>query len=288
MDRMSKRANRMMALLRGQMGAWLRTPRTTVLIVLLLIYSSGIAADYGEFFASQVDRVYFGETVFFYLSRGFTTSLTMMSAVVMMLLSEVPRRTALQNHLLIRSSRVRWLWSLIFFCALALALMLLLLLAVYMAFTLPHLSPGTGWSDVERFARTNDPYLVRLIPEVVTDSGLSPLSASLLAFGVMFLYYMMYLMLILLCSLLGAPNLGLMIYLSLFFLHVTVMWESVPGLYLPVSTSNIMIIMNSVRRERALAAVWRALAGMGGVVALLIGAMFPIVRRTELRFNGRN
>jgi hypothetical protein len=277
-----------MALLRAQMGAWLRSPRTPVLLVLLIIYAVTLASSYGRSISQQFGKVYFGETVFYYLGTGFSSSLTVLSAVMLLMLSEVPRRTALQNFLLIRSSRRRWLVSLILFCAAALLMMLLLLLIVNIAFTLPHLSPGTGWSDPIRIQEANDPYLARLIPEFITSSGLTPFTASLLAAAVLFMYWMMFLMLILLCSLLGAPNLGLMIYFTLFFLHVTVMWEFVPWLFLPATISNMLTIMKAAQYGDELPAVYRSIAAMGGAVLCLIGIMFPIVQRVELRFHGRN
>ncbi|MGI6634161.1 MAG: hypothetical protein ACOX7B_03190 [Christensenellales bacterium] len=288
MSKSSRTANRTLALLRGQMGAWLRSPRTPVLLLLLIIYAATMASTYGRNISQQFGQVYFGETVFFYLGRGFTNSLSVLSAVMLLLLSEVPRRTALQNYLLIRSSRTRWLWSLILFCAVSLLMMLMLLLIVHMAFTLPHLSMGSGWSDPQRIEAADDPYLVRLIPEVVTSSGLTPFIASLLALDVLFLYWMMFLMLILLCSLLGAPNLGVMIYFTLFFLHVTVMWEFVPWLFVPAKISTMLTIMNTTQQGDALPAVYRALATMGGIVITLIGAMFFVIQKTELRFSGRN
>ena len=279
--------NRTLALLRGQLGAWLRSPRTPVLLVLLLMYAATVAPTYGRLIADQFHTVYFGETVFYYLSMGFTRSPAMLSAAMLLLLSEVPRRTSLQNYLLIRSSRARWLWSLVLFCLVALILMLILLLAVDLAFTLPHLSPGTGWSDPARAALSDDPYLARLVPESVTLSGLTPLTGSLLALGVLIAYWMMFLMMILLCSLLGLPSLGLMVYFTLFFLHVTVMWEFVPWLYAPARVSTMLNIISGTTVRDGIPAVWRALAGMCGVTCGLMILMFRVVRRAELRFHGR-
>ena len=37
MSKSSRTANRTLALLRGQMGAWLRSPRTPVLLLLLIL-----------------------------------------------------------------------------------------------------------------------------------------------------------------------------------------------------------------------------------------------------------
>lgn len=140
-----------LALLQGHMADWLHSPRTVLsfLVILALTYMN--ARSYTFFLERNALYAHFGETIFYYLSNGFG-NITIVSTLFLVMMSEIPRRTAYQNVMLMRCSRLQWLASQVLFCLIVTLLMMGLMLLLSMLMTLAHLTPGGGWSDLERIA----------------------------------------------------------------------------------------------------------------------------------------
>lgn len=225
---------------------------------------------------------YFGESFYVYLSSGFG-NITLTSAMFLIMVSEIPRRIAFQNDMLIRCSRGKWLRSQILFCFLIVSLMLILMTAFCMILTLPSLTSGRGWSDLDRIAADPDAaFQMQLVPEYIRS--IPPWQASLLAGANLFAFWFVMVLVILALSLAGKPNFGLILYVFLLVLHVTVMWERIPGFRSPANYATLSAVA-SMYPEHELEMFPIVLAVYACIILLMIGIMHLEVRHMDMCFD---
>lgn len=126
------------AILRGQISDWFHSPRTlfSILVILALTYMN--ARSYVFSLESNALYSHFGECVSYYLSTGFG-NVSLVSALFLVMIAEVPRCTLYQNAMLIRTTRFRWLMSQVLFCLSITMLMLIAMLLLSVVMTIPHL-----------------------------------------------------------------------------------------------------------------------------------------------------
>jgi len=265
------------------MSAWLRSPRTLVMGLVLL----GYAVAHARSFAYTLERcghtAHLGETVFYYLNTGFNVVMT--STFLLIMLSEIPKRMAFQNVMLIRISRGTWLRSLLLFCVAAVLLMMGLMTALCVGFSLPSVTPGQGWSDLERLAANPD---YQYEPQFVAPyiRVLQPWQACLCAAGVLFLFWLTMLLVILLFSLLGQPQLGLLVYMFILQFALIFRFEIVHWLTpIHFATLNNAALQFEGRELASLPRVFGAYLLIDGV---LVALMRLSVQHADLRFSGKD
>ncbi|MEG2266287.1 MAG: hypothetical protein RSC68_18385 [Acinetobacter sp.] len=274
-------------MIQGQTSDWLHSPRTIIsgIIVLALTYMN--ARSYAFTLESNELYSHLGEGFFYYLSSGFG-NVTLVSALFLVMMAEIPRRTLFQNAMLIRASRLRWLMSQVLFCLMATALMMVLMLLLSMLMTLPVLTPGSGWSDLERLAANPEAeWMMELTPKYIRV--ISPLQASLLATVILFAFWFTMTLIILFCTLLGHPNLGLILYISVLVVQVTVLWEELPQWmrYMPVDFATLTAVGGKFV-EHELKTMPIVICTYIGLDLLMIGLMFLKVRTMDLFFVGKD
>ncbi len=280
---MHRRLRAMFSLLGGQMSDWLHSPRTAIMGLAILMLTYVYTRSYNGMLENSALTSHAGEAFYVYLSTAFG-NVTLTSALFLIMISEIPRRIPFQNVMLIRSSRLKWLRSQILFCFAVVALMMALMIVFSMALTIPYLSPGSGWSDLERIAADPDAALsVQLVPEYIR--AIPPFQASLVAAAILFAFWFTMTLVILLCSLAGRPNLGLTLYVFLLVLHVTVMWEYLPpGLrIMPVNFSTVAGVA-SLYPDHELEAISIVLMAYAALDLCLMGVMRLQVRFMDMRF----
>lgn len=279
---MYKNARAMVALLRGQMIDWIHSPRTLIMGIIILLLTLLYANGYKVMLQSSDLFSYFGESFYVYLSSGFG-NITLTSAMFLIMVSEIPRRIAFQNDMLIRCSRGKWLRSQILFCFLIVSLMLILMTAFCMILTLPSLTSGRGWSDLDRIAADPDAsFQMQLVPEYIRS--IPPWQASLLAGANLFAFWFVMVLVILALSLAGKPNFGLILYVFLLVLHVTVMWERIPGFRSPANYATLSAVA-SMYPEHELEMFPIVLAVYACIILLMIGIMHLEVRHMDMCFD---
>ena len=272
-------------LLRGQMSDWLHSSRTWIMGLVLLTLTYLFVSGFKE--NLRMDRLYAyaGETLYKYLSLGFGNIL-LSSAMFLIMVSEVPRRIAFQNDMLIRASRAKWLRAQVLFCLAIVACMIALMTIFSMLLTLPVLSPGRGWSDLARIAADPDAmYEPQFVPAYIR--AIPPWQASLLSVIILFAFWFTMVLVILMFSLAGKPNHGLMLYVFLLVLDITLMWELIPGVHLPSHFATLgQISAHFPERELQVAAT--ALCAYAGIDLAMIGVMHLQVRKMDMRFTGKD
>lgn len=282
---MRKHFRALFALLRGQISDWLHSPRTILMGIVILLLTYLYARSYQAFLTSSNLFSYFGEALYMYLSSCFG-NITLTSAFLLLMVSEIPRRIAFQTSMLIRSSRRKWLHSQILFCFLIVFLMLLFMTCFCVLFTLPGITPGTGWSDLARIAA--DPaaeFEAQLVPEYIRV--LQPWQAGLLSAGILFSFWFVMVLVILMFSLAGKPNGGLILYVFLLVLHVTLLWERIPGFRSPADYATLSAVA-LLYPDCELQMIPRVLLAYGCIILFMIGFMHLQVRGMDMCFNRKD
>lgn len=270
----------------GHFSLWAHSLRTIlmVLFVLLLAYMS--ARSQAQIVESyHMESVHMVEILYVYANNGFNLIMTTVGFLVMM--SELPKRVLYQQYALIRLSRRKWLLSQVVFC-LSASLVFILSLALFSAlFSIPFVSPGTEWSDLERLAVSPDSiFEPQLVREYIRE--ISPVSAFVLAMTILYLFWTTLALLILLITLAGAPNFGVVFCVSLVMANITILFESLPEIsfLLPTRFATLAAVTGQVWENR-LQHAFKIIIGYICVDALLVFMMVGLVKHMDLRFIGK-
>lgn len=274
----------MRACVYAHFSAWLHSPRTIIMGIVILCFTYMHARSFEYTLSLRNYTAHLGETVFNYLDSGFNVVMT--STFLLIMVSEIPKRISFQHAMLIRTSRRKWLLSQILFCVCVVLLMLILMTVFCTVLSLPHITPGSGWSDLERLAENPDyQYEIHLIRESILV--LSPFQACMCAAVVLFFFWFTMLLVILLFSLLGQPNAGLLIYMFILEFALTFRFEMVPHMRTPIHYATLAALSNQFE-GREIASLPLVLGVYVGVDTVLISSMIVRISRTDLCFNEKD
>lgn len=269
-------------MLQTHLRDWFTSPRTLLSFFFILVLTWNYAQGYITVLETNQFDAHFGEMVYLFLGLGFG-NISVVSLLFLVMFSEVPRRSAYQGLMLMRSSYRVWLMSHVLFCAVITALSILLLLALSMIIVFPSLVPGTGWSDLERIAANPEEELQLVAPFV---RELSPLQASVTAFLILFAFLFMMVLVILLCTLMGHPNIGVMLYAIVLLLRIILSWEMLTEfhLFMPADYATLMRVAAQFE-DNELAAFPKVLAVYAIVDSVLIFTMMRYADVSDLQLH---
>lgn len=271
------------ASLKGHFCLWTHSLRTILMVIFILLMTYMLVRSEENGVVTRGWNVHMGEVLFSYLDSGFNIIMTSVALLVMM--SELPKRVSYQNYVLIRISRRKWLASLVIFCVGVVLIFMLLMLASSALLSLSFVTPGGGWSDLERVAK--DPEYVHEMQYISTYiRGLSPFAACLLAFVILFFFWTTMAFLILLFSLCGIPNFGIVFCVSLLLANITILFESLPPMKLPMQFATLGAVAAQVE-EHKFNYVTLVMIGYVVLDALLIKLMDVRVHRMDIQFTGK-
>lgn len=271
-------------MLRTHLRDWFTSPRTLLSFFFILVLTWNYAQGYITVLETNQFDAHFGEMVYLFLCLGFG-NISVVSLLFLVMFSEVPRRSAYQGLMLVRSSYRVWLLSHVLFCAVITALSILLLLALSMIIVFPSLVPGTGWSDLERIAANPEAEEeLQLVAPFVRE--LSPLQASVTAFLILFAFLFTMVLVILLCTLMGHPNVGVMLYAIVLLLRIILSWEMLTEfhLFMPADYATLMRVAAQFE-DNELAAFPKVLAVYAIVDSVLIFTMMRYADVSDLQLH---
>lgn len=267
--------------------SWLHSPRTIMMLFFLLSVGFMEMCGYKDDLNLLGYTMHFGETLFYEFNIGCNMTLT--TIIFLIVVSEMPRQIAFQQYALIRSSRTRWIISQFLYCLMMVMTMLVLLLVAFSLMALPIITPGSGWSDLERIAAgvINPKYDVTLIPMYIIDH-FNPLSALFIAIVPMFCFWMTMILMILLLGIWGSALVGVMIYAFLIFAHLTIFWDWFSRtVKLPFHFSTLYF-MTFGYEGMEIAVLTRSIAVYAVLMVCLMLAGILSVKRADLCFYSEN
>lgn len=276
-----------LSMLHGQLVDWFYSPRTWFSLAVMLALAYMNAKSFIHMLNTTPLYAHLGECLFYYLDRGIGNSL-MTSFQFLVMMSEIPRMASWQNSMLIRGRKGEWLAAQIAYGFLISLCTMLALLLFSALITLPHLTAGSGWSDVERIMANADAMVdLQLTPSFI--HAVSPAKACLYAGAVLLLFWFTMAMVILLCTLHGKPTLGIVVFASLLALHITIMWEALPAQlnWMPAHFATTHAIADKFP-GRELQATRAVLGAYLGINAVLIVGMRHRVKTMDLFFIERD
>lgn len=290
---MRKAMNRMRgigAVCAASFDAWIHAPRVAVMGLCVVAYC--LLQAEGNARSLQVNGIpvtlTLTEMLFIKLNNGFYE---MASLLFLVMVSELLRRIAYQEDMLLRSSKIRWLLGQAAYCVLTVLSMMLCLSALYLLFSWLGGARGLGnaFSETALIEAEQYSQWESLIPLYIRQST-TPWGACLMAAGPMFFFWLSMVLLFLLLGLLGRQMLGPMIYGFLLFFNVAVLVEMFPGgIQTPVSFSTLAAISSrAMGSDTELQLLREALLGYVTACAALMLALMLTVKRADLSFREEN
>lgn len=273
----------MNASLYGHFSLWAHSLRTVLMAVFILLMTYMLARSTENSIIVNQFNVHMGETLFSYANSGF--NLIMTSVALMVMMSELPKRVSYQNYTIVRMSRSKWLASLVVFCVGIVFVFVILMLVSSAFFSLSFVTPGGGWSDLERLAEdANYVYEIQYVSQYIRV--FSPAVACALSSVILYLFWLTMAFVILLLSLWGAPNFGVILCVSLLLLNITVLFENFPGIKLPSHFATLGAVTSQVEKNK-FEYVAKVICGYVVVDVLLLVLMMVRVKNMDIRFIGK-
>lgn len=267
----------------GHFSFWAHSLRTIFMAVFILLMTYMLVKSTENSVAMSQFEVHLGETLFAYANMGF--NLIMTSVALMVMMSELPKRVSYQNYTLLRLSRRKWLMSLVIFCLTIVGIFVLMMLATSALLSLSFVTPGSGWSDLERLAADeNYAHEIQYTSQYIRK--LHPVIACILASSILYLFWITLAFLILLFSLWEMPNFGVVFSVSLLMLNITILFESLPGIKLPSHFATLGAIASQVE-EHKFQHIVKVICGYVLLDTLLLTLMIARVRKMDIRFIGK-
>lgn len=264
----------------GHFSLWSHSLRATLMMIFIFLMTYMLAKSTENEVAARQFNVHMGETLFSYANTGF--NLIMTSVALMVMMSELPKQASYQNYVIMRVSRKKWLLSLVTFCMAMVFIFVVLMLCSSAVFSLPFVTPGHGWSDLERLAEdATYAFEIQYVSQYIRV--MSPAIACILASVILYLFWLTMTLVILLFSLCGAPNLGVITCVSMVLLNITILFESLPGIKLPSHFATLASIASQVH-EKKIQYVMKAIAGYLLLDVCLVLLMGMRVKYMDIRY----
>lgn len=258
--------------------SWVWSPRTVLMPVFIAAICYLQMCGYESILQSTGFGMHYIETMFYEFSFG--CNMPMTTALFLIMVSELPRRMIFQQYILIRSHRWHWLAAQILYCLMMVLTMLAVIFLFMTTFALPLVTPGEGWSDMERIAAgVIEPEMTLIDLSIIHQ--FSPAAALIAAMIPVFCFWFTMVLVILLFGIWGHAVIGLMIYASLMVAHVTIYFECFPfPVRLPMHYATLMNIMSISGQE--LEQLCSVIGGYVVIIVALIAIMMASVRYVEL------
>lgn len=281
MSRLMKDIKAVHVMARANFDSWMHSPRTWIMLLFVISFCYMVCNGHVRMLRAQQFQVHWDETLFYILFNG--CNITSTSILFLVTISELPRRMGYQYNMLIRSTRSQWLVSQILYCLWMTLCMLALVTLCVSLFILPGVVAGSGWTDDLRIAQEVITADEALVPAFIRNN-FSPFAACLCALLPMFLFWITMVFIVFLCSLFGAPLVGVLAYALMLIGNVVFMVEAMGNIQMPIYYATLSNITAGWVDEE-FKKVAQALVGYAIVIFMLLVAMFIRAKRADLEFN---
>lgn len=258
----------------SNVDSWLHTPRTIVMLIAAVLLCFVETQKLFRLYSITDDSLHMVESVFLVAYTGF--NILMSSMMFLVTISELPKQIPFQYYLLMRVTRRKWLNSQVLYCLSMVIVFLLLLTICTFAFCLGSTAWQTGWSPL----MTNDvPGVYTFLSDFLVHS-FSPSIALILALLPVVGMWFTLSMFLLLTSLFGAANLGLMTAAFVLIVDYISIQTSLP--ISPMQYAMLSSIDGSGNFPKAFATMLLLYVVLN---ALFYAAMWCRVKHIDLHFN---
>ncbi|MEG1013214.1 MAG: hypothetical protein RSI33_03110 [Clostridia bacterium] len=257
----------------------------------MMIFMVGIcyleAESYGQTL-THFHEAHWGELLHFCFSKG--CNITITSVLFLITISEIPRQMNYQYQHIIRSNRTAWLNAQLVYCLGAVLFMQMVMVLFVGLFMLPFASPGTGWTEPALAAQGLLAEHESILSLSIAET-LSPAVANLLAQLPMIAFRMVMTSLILLMSLYGHGDWGVIAYVFILMADRIILVEAFQGIVLPAYFSSWGSCVAMFHNHQWLTSLNEAgillavLVGYTFVMGVLYLLMLRRIKRCDLIFD---
>lgn len=267
-------------MLSSNFDAWMRSPRTTIMLISIVLLCYLEVANTFQTYASFGIAVNWVETPFLFMAYG--VNILMSSIMFFITISEIPRKLSFQNYMLIRSNRRKWLLSQILYCVGMVCAMLLIMTLCILLFSYPYAAHGRGWSDLTRIQEGLVVETQTLVPQHVLHTY-TPFLGTLYAMLPIFAFWLTLAMIILVTSLFNMPLVGLLLDASIILSGFILMFAN--DVYLPIQFS----ILQYLNPDNNGPEFYRyTMLGYVLLNAAMVSAIYVRISSTDLVFSSDN
>lgn len=218
--------------------SWVYSIRTISLFAFVAAFCSVIVHNHLQSMEGMEISLSFEESLFILINNGF--SITTMSTLFLLMISEIPIQAGYQYKLLIRSSRTQWILSQVLYCLWMVMCMLVLTVTCTSVFlSMFAKSSNNGSTIIETSVQQRT-----IIPTYIHER-FSLFSACLFAILPIFFFWLTMVLIILFFSLCKLPQLGLMVYMTLLVSNVIVLVEPIGSIAMPIHYSTLQNITSN-------------------------------------------
>lgn len=268
----------------ANLDSWLRSPRTIIMFLFSLGTTFILVERYGNTIQFYNHTMNYTESLAIFSMSGFN-GLSMASITYLIMVSETPRQIAFQQYCVLRSTRTKWAISQICYCIITAIFMIVFLLFFASLFMLRYVTPGDGWSDTIRIAEGMDPTMA-YVPEWIRVNY-SPIQALLLSLAPIFLFWFTMVLVILLCSILGQPTLGIALYAVILFASLIFPFELFSQFEPPTTYATLIRIGYNHEEDYSLR-LQHVFVGYSILVSCLITGILRASKHAEIQTYSMN
>jgi len=275
-----RRRHPIIAMVSGNLEAWLRSPRTILLLVFIVAFCF-LEVDLMLNYVLNWEGVTLHWVEAPYKMLEYGVEIYMSSGLLFVMVSEIPRKHTYQNNMLIRSNRRQWLTAQIIYCILMAVTVLLLLVISILVFSFASTKHITGWSDSARMMDGTVLGKYGVVPQYVREH-FTPGTAIMYAAMPIFCFWFSMAMVILLSSLLGSSFIGLLICAFALLAPYVLDYINVP---FPTQFATVKGLNPDWNGPEL---YWKAICSYAALNGMMILAMYCRVMKIDLVFCREN
>lgn len=273
-----KRLGSILTMTKTNFASWLLSKRTLIMLFIIGLFCYSVCNNFGRGIVASPYPLHWSEMIFYILNQG--CNLSMISVLFLLTILEIPQRLSVQNLILIRTTKLRWIAAQVGYCMLIAALMVLLILILSAIFTFPFAAAGSGWTESGLVTQDILADSDTLIPEYIR-SQCSEVGAIILAAIPLVLFWLTMALVIFAFSLCGLPLVGIMFYVLVLMANIVFLTEIFGDIPMPVNFATLNNIAMS-NPEKELEGLLKVSLSYVGINILM--ATFMCVRAKRIQF----
>lgn len=261
-------------IIKGNIYSFIFSQRTICMFIFSFASTFVIVKKFVNILSIENYSINFLEALSLFAGSGFN-GISMTSLIFLIMIAETPRQISFQQYSLIRVNRSFWCFAQVVYCCFTVVIMMIIIIGQSCIFLQPYTNFNSNWSDALRIDSGMDPALA-LVPQWIRVK-FSPFQIFFLSLLPIFFFWFTMVLIVLMFSILGAPNIGIALYAFILFSDLIFPFELFPKIQSPIIFSNFFRISHNHENE----VMTRLNIVLGGYVCIIILLVLTIMKKTR-------
>ena len=268
----------------ANLDSWIRSPRTMLMLIFVVSVCYLQVCGLQMTLEARGYEVNLIEALFYEFNFG--CNMPMTTTLFLVMISELPRQLTFHQYSLIRNSRLEWALAQVLYCiCMVIAMVLLILLCLSIMLT-PMIDGIVGWSDPDRIANGIVFPEDALIDEYIRY--FTPLVALIIAITPVFLFWLIMVLVVLLCGMYNRATFGVLSYAFITLSNVIIYYEFFPiDLRMPIHFATLKNIVAGYAGKEIEHLLFVVVIDML-IIFLLISTIIARAQKADLCFYPEN